>query len=192
MKSTDVYRVLHAGVGPLAKANGFKRVKSGMLAYQRPTSNNKFITFWFQCDKWGWDKYSGSRFTAEFQVHESKELGHFDGINHRFSHFLSREQLDWVRDMQNRIISRVPPPPTEWVAQMENHFHQYSRNTEAMMEAFLQPWKLVQEPYPLSYDIWLRYWLNEDVQMWASFFLEIFPKAIAELDAATSQEMPFS
>jgi hypothetical protein len=66
MKSTAVYKSLHAIVGPWCKANGFTRLKLGWLAYQKPDSS-KYLTFWFQCDAHGWDKYSGSSFATELQ-----------------------------------------------------------------------------------------------------------------------------
>jgi hypothetical protein len=66
MKSTAVYKGLHAIVGPWCKANGFTRLKLGWLVYQKSCAT-KYLTFWFQCDLHGWDKYSGSSFAAEFQ-----------------------------------------------------------------------------------------------------------------------------
>lgn len=96
MKSTEVYRTIDGIVGPWTNANGFTRAKSGWLAYQKPCAG-KHLVFWFQCNRWGWDKYSGSSFVVEFQFHESPKLG------------------------QSSIIGKVPPPPKAWVDLFESN-----------------------------------------------------------------------
>lgn len=180
MKSTDVYRLIHASVGPWCKANGFTRAKSGWLAYQKPVAG-RYLSFWFQCDKWGWDKYSGSSFTVEFQLHDSRELGQL--ANKRLAEFLTRAELDAVRTQQNRIIAKIPRPPQEWVHLYESSARKRD-DPESLMAGFWMPWTLVEEPYQPNHDVWLRYWDEADVKAWAAMVLGVLPRIISEIEVA--------
>jgi hypothetical protein len=178
MKSTDVYRTIHGIVGPWAKENGFKRAKSGWLAYQKPYAG-KHLAFWFQCDKWGWDKYSGSSFTVEFQFHESRELGQWS--NERINKFLTREELDDARARQNAIIEKIPPPPKAWVDLFESNARRLYENPENILSGFWLPWTRIDEPFQPTHDLWLRYWEHEDVKAWAELVLRVLPRALAQV-----------
>jgi hypothetical protein len=180
VKSTEVYKLIHASVGPWCKANGFKRGKSGWLAYQKPV-DGKYLSFWFQCDKWGWDKYSGSSLTVEFQFHASRELGQLS--NQRLAQFLTSAELEAIRTHQNRIIGKIPPPPQEWVELFERNA-QKRDDPASLMQGFWIPWRQIEQPYEPNHDIWLRYWEADDVKMWAEMVLGVLLRITEEVERA--------
>jgi len=178
MKSTEVYKTIHRIVGPWCRQNGFKRAKSGWLAYQKPWGS-KQLAFWFQCNKWGWDKYSGSSFTVEFQLHESQELGQLS--NRRFQEFLTAEELEYVRARQNKIISRIPSSPRDWTEAFESNARRLYKNSEEIIAGFRMSWAPIEQPYRPNHDIWLRYWQEEDVLAWTIFIASILPRVIKQI-----------
>jgi hypothetical protein len=62
MRSTEVYKTIGDAVEPWCNANGFTRPTSALRAYQKRVGD-KFLSFWFQCDRYGWivSQYSDVR-----------------------------------------------------------------------------------------------------------------------------------
>lgn len=146
-----------------------------MLGYIRP-HGNRFLVFWFQCEKPGWDAYAGSKFVVEFQLSPSTGIGAFgaDCIRGRLPHFLDDADLERLRPMQDRVIGKLARPPAD---------HLVLKLGEDVRTWYLNQFEPVERPYRTSDDIWLRYGCEEDVIIWAEFVREVLPKVIGRLTA---------
>lgn len=174
MKSNEVYRVLRAAIGPWAKAQGFGRAKSGMLAFVRPEPPG-FLLFWCQCSQDGWDRYGGSKFTVEFQVSAVDEPG-AGGANvkrRRLAALLSANDLERVRPIQNDVIRKLPPPDPEYVAAFPDDVRSW----------YLAKFAPEVARYTAATDLWLRYHGEQDVKRWADFLAEVLPSAVVRMTA---------
>ncbi len=185
MRSTHVYRTIREAVDPWCEANGFTRAAAAPLAYCKPIGG-KFLSVWFQCDRHGWDPYSGSRFTVEFQLDGSPEPG--KPANDRLQRFLTAEELEFVRDVQNSIIRKIPPPPQAWVDSFESNARRLYKNPELLIEGFWEQWRPVSAPLQPEHDLWLRYWEADDVTTWAALILNVLPRIVAQYSEAQSFE----
>ena len=114
MKSTQVYQAIREVIAPWCKENGFKRTSGGMLGWYQAV-DEKFIVFWFQCSQDGWNEYAGSSFCVEFQFSDSPHIGggHADD-RQRLPHFLTRNDLDEVRQKKNSVIAKLVYPPKDY------------------------------------------------------------------------------
>jgi uncharacterized protein DUF6632 len=65
--SKQLYAGLRDALALTLRSEGFSRTKGGWLGWTR-RRDGEHLTFWFQCDRWGWDPAFGSRFTLEFQL----------------------------------------------------------------------------------------------------------------------------
>jgi hypothetical protein len=173
MKSTEVYRAIRQLVGPWCKQNGFKKTSSGMLGYIKP-QDGRYLVFWFQCSQEGWDAYAGSKFVVEFQLSSLDHIGACAGeyTRNRLPHFLDENDLERVRQMQNRVISKLTVPPADYFV---------LKISDQVGKWYLSKFQSIDQPYTASDDIWFRYSDEEDVTRWSEFVLEILPKAIARL-----------
>jgi hypothetical protein len=168
MKSTDVYAAIKEVIAPWTIANGFKRTKT-LLGWSRP-HGSRFLVFWFQCSRDGWDSHAGSKFIAEFQFDSTSEPGGA-GLRHRLPHFLAPPQLEEARQLQNRVISKLEKPAPD---------HPLVRDPG------LRAWYLAKfEPLAAApssrTDFWLRYGDEDDVRHWARFIKTALPEIFGKL-----------
>jgi hypothetical protein len=70
----QLYAGLREALAPTLRSAGFSRTRGGWLGWTR-RRDSEHLTFWFQCDKWGWDPAFGSRFILEFQLGPSPVPG---------------------------------------------------------------------------------------------------------------------
>jgi hypothetical protein len=178
MKSTELYAQLRSSLGALFKAAGFRRARTS-LSWQRPADDG-FLLVWFQCDKWGWDKHSGSGFFINFQIAPTSEPGH--GRTERLQYFLPVAELEEVRAIQNGVIARLAPPPTEYVDLLRREFTRlYPRSAAQMLDTYLGAFKPVTEPYRSTWDFTLRYYDEVDVGHWATLLQRVCPRIVSDL-----------
>ena len=132
-----------------------------MLGWYKAHEAN-FIVFWFQCDKWGWEDDWGSKFTIEFQVSDSNEIASGSMVKRaRVPYLLSDSDLELVRENNNSIIESLPG--------FKNEGQTY---IEAEGEKILLFGKdKANIPYDKAHDIWFDYYSYEDINLWASFFI---------------------
>jgi hypothetical protein len=169
MKSAEVYGIIRNAVGPWCKANGFKRAKS-MLGWSKPY-RDRFLVFWFQCSRDGWDPFAGSKFVVEFQLDSISEPGG-GGDRHRLSHFLDPEQLERVKGHQNAVIAKLrKPSPDYFILQME----------ERVRDWYLGQFTPLSEAPSNQSDVWLRYHDAEDVRRWAAFVQDLLPGIVKRI-----------
>lgn len=178
MKSTDVYRVLREIVGPWAKASGFKRGPGGMLAYWRPgKAEAEALTFWFQCSQDGWDAYAGSKFTLELQRSDDPRPG-AGRKRARVGKLLLPEERERFRMLQNQVISRLRRPPAE---------HLIFALQPEVGRGYLSKFEVVEHPYGLQEDVWMRYAGEADVRAWAVLAIEVLPALIERFGGGSDE-----
>lgn len=159
--SRDVYKILRESLGQIARQAGFKRLKTGMLGWTRPAVD-KHLSFWFQCDRYGWFVDFGSRFTLEFQLarNPAPGSGPLDQCV-RFNELLTDQERETVRVTNNNVLESLPTPgPRSPVAMLP----------EEQRRWFLSAYQPRLEPYLPQHDIWLHYFARRDVEVWAAFF----------------------
>jgi hypothetical protein len=111
MKSTETYAVLRQHLAPAFKAAGFKR-GSSMLSWVRPEGAGHLVV-WCQAAQSGWDMYSGSQFTMEFQRSAAPAVGAIPSRRRRLPKMLDDNGREEIRAIQNAVIAALrQPPPT--------------------------------------------------------------------------------
>ena len=161
--SKTLYQELRVKLAPLLKANGFKVAKGGRLgwAIQR---GEKYLSIWFQADKWGWDDIWGSKFTLEFQLSPTSDgsWGHPESRSTRIGHLLEGfPELDEIRRINNQVIENLPGTKNNQVVMGKLH-----DGSEYIAVGYKT------NPLPAIYasDIWMNYYSIDDVRQWATFF----------------------
>jgi hypothetical protein len=73
-----------------------------MLAWYRP-DGDQYLTVWMQVSGFGWNRYSGSQFTMEFQRASEPRPGRGGPGRKRFWQLLAPELRERVRSIQNQV-----------------------------------------------------------------------------------------
>jgi hypothetical protein len=168
MKSPEVYSLLKSELAPWFKSGGFKRTK-GFLGWSRP-HGDVHTAVWCQVSQSGWDRYAGSEFVVEFQRSPEPVIGGLDARRERLGSFLSPEEREEVRSIQNAVIAALQFPPTS---------HPVLHVAQQVTDLYLKKFNTVSEPYPERHDIWFRYALPEHVLWWARFIIGKLPECIS-------------
>jgi hypothetical protein len=171
MKSTEVYSQLKSELAPWFKSVGFKRAK-GLLGWSRPHSDSHIVV-WCQISRSGWDLYSGSQFVVEFQRSPEPVIGGPHARRQRFALFLSPEEREEVRSIQNAVIAALHSPPPS---------HPALQVSPNVTEWYLGQFKPVTEPYAERQDIWFRYSSPEHVVRWARYIASKLPDCISVIE----------
>jgi hypothetical protein len=173
MKSPEVYSQLKSVLAPWFKSAGFKRAK-GTLGWCHPHGDSH-IVIWCQVSQSGWDEYTGSQFTVEFQRSPGPEIG--AGGPHtrreRFGFFLSPEEREEVRSIQNEVIAGLQRRPAS---------HPSLHVSQEVTDWYLAKFKPVSEPFTERHDIWLRYASPNHVSRWAHFIAGKLPKCLEVIE----------
>jgi hypothetical protein len=160
IRAAEVYSILKAALGPTLKAAGFKRSKLWTFAWSRSTDEGE-LAFWFQCDHYGWMRELGSRFTLEFQLSDdANSLSNNLGKRERYAAFLSDDDLETVRLLNNKVFESLPDlsPGNPVLAIRED-----------LREALLRTYSSRSEPYGRNEDVWLHYYTHAHIRAWADF-----------------------
>jgi hypothetical protein len=160
IRAAQVYSILKAALGPGLKAAGFKRSKIWTLAWARGTQRGE-LAFWFQCDRYGWTRELGSRFTLEFQLaDDANALSNNLKKRERFAAFLSDQDLEAVRLLNNKVLDSLPAPaPESPLLAIPEH----------LRAALLAAYSPRTEPYSRNQDVWLHYNAHAHIRAWADF-----------------------
>src|SRR6185436_4165975 len=111
MNSQELHRHLRTSLGPWFRAQGFTTAKRAPLGWQRDP-----VLVWVQCDARGWDQYMGGSFFLNVQSGNCVEP--WSAPTRRLQEFLTDEELEEMRALQNRVVPKLQLPPREFVAQM--------------------------------------------------------------------------
>jgi hypothetical protein len=177
-KRVSLFKVLRRDLGPQLEADGFAEVpqdassRNCMLMYFRDASRGTSLGFWFQRNvKSAWVDALGSSFTVEF--FRSLEDPYEMDERERVYHLLTGQELEEMRELQNRMIRRLPPIESilkPWEVQMFGQSIERDRQLET-------------EPFHPGHEEWMRYRDEEDIQTWTSFLGRILPSLVERFDA---------
>jgi hypothetical protein len=188
MKAAEVYTVLEAGLGPLLTQHGFRKRRSGRLAFQRKVGT-RYQTVWFEMDKWGWDPHAGSKFFVNFTVSDSPTFDVGALRDERLNSFLTDAELVRARGYRDAVVARIPRPPESYFEKLEAHFIRFADGA-GMMAAVRAEFEPAELPYRRNQDFGLRYWQPADVEGWASFIAPILPRVIDDMDSWPLPPLP--
>lgn len=184
MKAKELYRVLETELGPWLLARGFKKRRGSRREFQRVV-DDKYHSVWFQCDKYGWDSYSGGTFYVNFTVSESPILGFLVPCDEGLNFFLTDEELARARDYRDAVVGRIPKPPDSYFETLQAGFSksmpaESAANLVATVRGYFEPEPL---PYRRHQVFGLRYWQPSDVAGWAALILSVLPRAIEQMQS---------
>lgn len=173
MKIADVHSIVKEKLGPWFKSAGFRRSKSHTLGFARPFEF-KLLVLWFQAEKWGWDPYQGAGF--RFLVTTIPEGSPTRDYEQSFQYFLTDQELEEVRTIQNVVIETLPKPPEPYFRQVAAQFRgEVAGHIEETLRGRFLP---VTAPYSWRGDFFLRYYNEEHVRRWCEFLMPILPRAV--------------
>lgn len=175
VKSRELYSVLRANLGPQLASQGFRLARSGTLTYERRTDSWQ-VRLHFQCDKWGWDKDWGSKFTLNVVVQTIDE--HPGATQHRggrFFHLLAPISRETVRELNNSVVSSLP-------GALKNAF--VTIPDDEGNQVLIIGEKPALAPYFPGWDIWLHYYSTDDVARWSAFLGPSIEQITARLISA--------
>lgn len=171
MKSPEVYSQLKSELAPWFKSAGFRRVK-GLLGWSRPCGDAHTVA-WCQISQDGWDSSAGSKFVVEFQRSVEPVIGKDPAIRKRIASFLTPEEREDVRSIQNAVIGELRHPQPS---------HPTLHISPQVTEWYLKKFKSVTTPYSDLDDIWFRYYSPQHVIQWARFITSKLPRCIREVE----------
>lgn len=183
MKAAEVYRLVATELGPSLVGRGFKKLRGSRLAFQRVVRNT-YQTVWFQCDKYGWDPHSGSRFFVNFTVSESPTFDTLGRHDERLFFFLTDAELAGARDFRDAVVARIPRPPASYFETFQAECDRRNpANAAGLMAAIRAQFEPEPTPYRRHQDVGMRYWLPTDVTWWARLIASVLPRAIEQMDS---------
>lgn len=159
--SKDMYGILREALAPGLKRAGFKRTSGGTLGWYKPV-DRRYVSCWFQCDRYGWFQDYGSKFTLELQVADDPRPA-YGGLldRQRFATFLTDAELELVRALNNDVIRSLPAPspdnPVLFLGEEEQ-------------KRFMSGYQPHVARYVAGQDVWLHYFTPQHVETWAAFF----------------------
>jgi hypothetical protein len=167
LKSAELYAVARQVLDPRLSEWGFVRTpKASRASWTRP-EGSKWLTLWFQ----PWDRNSGAdagfRFTVELLL-GSEPMVHGYGYGLRFQDLLTVAARSRLLQLENRAISKLPPPNMD----LANSLHPNTR------EYFLSGWKLRTSPYEPDEDVWFRQGDEDDVRASLDFIITELPAVL--------------
>jgi hypothetical protein len=183
MKAAELHRLLAAGLGDWFKEHGFSKRKASRLVYQRG-ENDRYHTVWFQADHSGWDAHAGSSFFVNFAVTATPDHEGVERRDERLNFFLTDDELDIARHLNNAIVARIPRPPESYFQMMEEAARRSSPELGASIRgALLLSFQPAPMPYQRHQDFSLRYWQPRDIAEWIDFIRPVLPGAIEQMRA---------
>jgi hypothetical protein len=151
-----VHRKAVAALGPGFTAEGFERREASAGALWQRRAGDEFIVAWVQPtrspDASGW---YGSRFVIEFRRGAEPRAGVL-GPGSRFCQLLDDAGRERVRQVQNAVIRRLPPPPARVLRTLGG----------PERDQYLAHGRQVTGPYAPGHDIWFRYRDERDLDSW--------------------------
>jgi hypothetical protein len=183
VKAAELYRLLATELGPSLVGRGFKKLRGSRLAFQRVVRDT-YQTVWLQCDKYGWDPHTGSRFFANFTVSESPTFDTLGRHDERLFFFLTDAELAGARDFRDAIVARIPRPPASYFETFQAECDRRNpENAAGIMAAIRAQFEPEPIPYRRHQDVGMRYWLPTDVIWWATLIASVLPRAIEQMDS---------
>ncbi len=179
LRAKEVHRALRAIVGPLLKSKGFRSLPGTNCGYAKKIDSYHCV-IWMQCDKWGWDSFTGSRFCVNIHIHpEFAPLSRDPRAKDwRFYHSLEAdERADYVI-LWNRVLPKLNK--RAMIAEMRSRGDHES--SILAIEKSMSP--LVAPPFS---DGWCNYYDIVDVERWGAFLVKAFERHLPALERMTAE-----
>lgn len=166
--SKDVHAALRRALGPVAKPLGYRRAPGTSGCSFTSENGGLWQTFWVQVDKWGWEQWTGSAFTVEFQWDATPERGSWGDARTRWTALCSDSDLQVARDVNSATARSALPLP------------RLRRADKGLLDFAFEQERLdslsrADEAWWPGLDVWCRYRDPQHVDAWASFFAERLP-----------------
>ena len=167
LKSSELTKLARERLGPSLAEHGFKRTPKASPASWCRAEGDRWLLFWFQPSTSN-DAYSaGYKFTVEFLLGSQPEI-YGNGFRRRLPTLLTDEGRERLRGLENRAISKLPPPDMSVLGRLP----------PPTLEWALKGWKPRSTPYQAAEDVWLRQGDLEDVEALLDFILAELPGAL--------------
>jgi hypothetical protein len=166
VRAPEVRTLWNRAIRPVARGLGFKPGNVYIPGWVRESAEER-STFWFQIDKYGFDKYMGGRFIVEFI---------FNDLDRKVS---TRDRMWTLLDdvsrraafrMNNGVIASLPAPSIEIVMSIP----------EPLRASYLGFFKTLTEMPERDSDVWFRYATRKDAASWGDFMAARLPSVVAE------------
>lgn len=163
MKSIEIYKILNSCLKDPLKELGYKKVKFSRLGWYKGFGSN-FIIFQLQCNKWGWNYWTGTDVTFYLGLYtKNTEPSWSVKPVTLLNQLLDNADIRELVDIQNTVISK---------------FHRYEENYQdthpTADPAFLDFLEKRFEPIPfppIRFDQeCMRIYDESDVLRWGEFF----------------------
>jgi hypothetical protein len=166
LKAAEFHRLARQELSPTLDALGFKRIpKTSVASWARP-EGNRWLVMWLQPSQSNDPFGPGFKFTVELALSSRPEAG-LEGYRERLPTLLTHAQREDLRHLENRAISKLPPPDRE-----------YAILLGPLREWWLAGWKPRLTPYEDAEDIWFRHGDEADLLSLMAFFALALPAAI--------------
>ncbi|MBN1665155.1 MAG: hypothetical protein JW943_16285 [Deltaproteobacteria bacterium] len=166
MKSTEIYKILNLYLKDEFKSLGYKKVKFCRLGWYKSIGNN-FIIFEFQCNRWGWDYWTGTDFNFNFGCYDKiTELSWSVKPIVRLNEVIQYDDLFELVEIQNSVISKFHSydcDSKQAFPSAEPAFHDYLQNQ----------FKPILFPPSLTDMFHMRLYDENDVHKWGIYFQKI-------------------
>jgi hypothetical protein len=178
-KRVSLFKVLRRDLGAQISAAGFAEVpqdaseRTSMLVYFRESSRGKSLGFWFQRDVKSYHVDAlGSSFNLEFfrSIADPYDMNNRE----RAYYLLTPAEREELRDLQNKMIRRLPP--------LESVFKPWELETSG--EYAERHRQVINEPFNPLHDVWMRFRDEQDLVSWTSFIGRILPALIERFEVA--------
>jgi hypothetical protein len=178
-KRVSLFKVLQRELGPSLITLGFVQVpqagseRSHILMYFKDTPRDRALGLWFQRNvKASFVDARGSSFTFEFFRSRDNPYGR-DG-RERSYFLLAPPELEEMRELQNRVIARLPP--------LDSVLQPYE--IELFGHSLERDYQMITEPFNPRHERWMRYRDEADILAWTSFIDQLLPGLIGRFESA--------
>ena len=164
LKSDELHALAREVLGPRVAEWGFKRTpKARRASWTRP-EGDKWLTFWFEPWIRNTPFLAGYRFTVELLL-GSEPVVHGLGYDLRLPDLLTESGRTTLRQLENRAISKFPPPDMAFANSLDPDTREY----------LLSAWTPRTSPYEPGEDVWFRQGDEEDVRLLLDFIASELP-----------------
>lgn len=160
MTSAELTKVARAELTPILATHGFRRTPRSSKASWAREQDGGWLIVWFQSSSSN-GAGAGFEFIVQMAVFETLDVP-YGGA--RLFGLLTHAEREELRQIENRVKTKLPPPP-DWAL-------------ERPESAYLDGWRVRDEPYDGRHDTWFRYWDEEDVRDELVFIGRVLPGAI--------------
>jgi hypothetical protein len=170
VRGPEVRALWNRAIRPVARQLGFKPGNAYKPGWVRESAKER-STFWFQIDKYGFDKYTGGRFIVEFIFND---LHRQVSMRDRMWRLLDDGSHRAVVRLNNDVIASLPGPSSELLLDLP----------ESLRSTYLDAFKpIIGVPEPDN-DVWFRYATRADAAAWGDFIASRLPSVVTECSRA--------